>query len=153
MSYNDFQILSNEEYAILNNQFLARQNFDRNATIFQIKSTLNSCKNSCLSIANKYNTRIKSEIEQTHKKLNKILENFNSLFGTASQSTEIKNINIFSFIDKLISITQQIYLWQKNEQKKYYNSFAEKTIFELLEIIANLIKQLDKSNIITFKYM
>lgn len=153
MNYNDFPILTNQEYQLMNENFSTIQP-NRKAQISKICFEINTCKNSTLTLSNKFNKKICDSLNQTHTTLEKLLNNLTSTFNINETSNNtIVDMNIFSFLNKVVNIISLIQVWSTTEEKTYYKSIAQKSIVELLNILNSLIKSLQLSNVQFFKYM
>lgn len=154
MNYEDFPILSNQEYELINSHFSKREKFDRKTILNKICNELIICKNICLESKSKYNKKICSALEKSLIILNKLNQNISSCFNIVnSQSQTMKIFNLFDFMKKLISISSLVFSWFEHEPKEYYKNLAGKTNRELLQVMENIISALNNSNIITFKHM
>ena len=154
MIYNDFPILNNDEYELLSKQYSKFQPADRKTLIFKICNELNICYNFCMGFENKFNKKIKSEIENSKIVLFKLLENFTSTFNISPPINQtINSFNLFSFIKKITYSTTFILQWLSIEQKEYYKKLGQSSVAELMELVNKIISALEESNLHFFKHM
>ena len=155
MIYNDFPILNNDEYKLLESKYSSNNLLDRKTEVIKIFHSLTICKNSSSHISQQLNHQILKAIQSTHSTLTKILENFSATFSIPSSINEsnIYTFNLFQFLKKLTSIVEQLNEWQAKEDKEYYKNFINISNKELLNEINNILSQIEKSNIYLFKFM
>lgn len=153
MNYNDYPILSDLDYSIINEQFKSNSQFDRKKDLFQICTQIHHCINICNGIEPKYNQRIQHSIKTCISTLSKILSNLSSIFNINIHTNNIYNFNIFSFLKNLVLTSQQIANWQQHETKEYFKTISINSLNEILNIIEIVIKSIEESNYIIFKHM
>lgn len=154
MIYDDFQILSNEEYQILNSNFNKNKQFDRKTIITKICQKNLSCQSICLNIEKDYNIKIKNSLVESISKLKKIQENICSTFNVSSKyNNNIKAFNIFTFLKSINDLIKLFYLWHNTENKEYYKNIARKSINDLLSSYQTIFDALESSNVTFFKFM
>ena len=153
--YNDFPILSNNEYEKLKEQYNSANNFSRIQPLNQICSLIHDCNNSFqLNCNQKINNKIKSELTESNSTLIKILENLKTTFTVELNNTKsITSFNLFSYLKKLMTCIRLLNNWLKYEKKEFYKSIIISTRSDIENIILNLFTQLEKINIYFFKYM
>jgi len=153
MIYNDFPILNDNDYKLLNEHFSLQQ-FNRKNIINQLCNELNVVANICLEIKNSHNNKIKTAIENTQKTVSKLFDNFSSLFNIyPTTSKTILNTNIFSFFKRLTKILELLTNWEQNETKEYYKTLTQKSINEITKELNGLFVSLENSNFYFFKHM
>ena len=155
MKYNDFPILNNSDYEFLSNQY---QNFgmpfDRKTQLVKICQEISLCRNICFEIENKHNFKVKNAIEKAKSTLTKLFDNFSSTFNINITSTKlVLNLNLFSFLKRIIKIISKINNWSTHEQKEYYISMSQKSAAELLICLEEILSALEESNVQFFKHM
>lgn len=154
MKYNDFPILNNDEYNLINSHFFNTEKFDRKTTLIKICNNISCCKNLCLELSSKHNLKIRNAINHTYEILNKLNENLSSSFNlNILPNNTIKTCSLFDFMKKITNINSLILEWSKNEQKEYFKSIALNTMKDLVDILKAIISALEESNIILFKHM
>ncbi|MBQ8615457.1 MAG: hypothetical protein IJ415_02705 [Clostridia bacterium] len=154
MNYNDFPILNNDEYNLINSHYSNFERFDRKTTIIKIYNEISGCKNICLDLSSKHNPKIKKAIEQAYETLNKLNENLLTSFNlNNTESNTIKTCSLFSFMRKITNLSSSVLEWSKSEKKEYFKSIAQSTMKDLFNIMLNLTSALEESNIILFKHM
>ena len=155
MDYNDFPILTDEQYKQMQNKFnfFLEKNFDRKQTTFKIYSILTECKNSLPFINEKVNLHIKESLNFALNKLNKMASNFEATFNFSSQKIEVNATNLFSFLKKLSNLLKIFIFWLNNEQKEYFKQFSINAAAELTEVLFNILSALENSKIDLYKFM
>lgn len=152
MNYNDFPILNNDDYKFLNEKF-NQTNFERHDCVVKIFLLLNETKFSFYEMKN-LNYKIKNALLICKQDLQKLQDNLIATFTLNFEpQTEIKNINLFAFINKLFKILKLYKTWFENENKEYYKKLALNSTEILFNNISQILSILEKLNIILFKYM
>jgi len=149
MTYNDFPILNSTDYQMLNNKYKEPTSTDRKTTIAKICVLLQECKNSCNAISRHINKTIKKEIEIAYSEILNILDNLNSNLTTQN----VKEFNLFIFLDKLSTCLLEFLSWQRIEEKEYYKSLIKSNISTITKIIKNITSAVANSNVKIFKFM
>jgi hypothetical protein len=150
MDYNDFPILSNQEYELINSHF-SIEKFERNYFLKNLLNELNSLKNS--KIESNLNKKLKVSIDKSNQILIKLFDNLASMFNIQIQSSSIQEINLFAFLEKLINLATLFSIWKQNETKTYYQSISHKSEIEILNSVKQILNDLKNSSVITFKHM
>ncbi len=153
MNYNDFPILNNDEYELINQQFSSNLPFERKFHLLQICKEINLCSSSCFVISSQYNQKIIHTLSATNKTLTKLFDNLTSLFNLNNKATTIENFSIFTFIKKLINLNNLFQDWIANEKKEYYIAIAQKSIKEINSCVTDICSALDESNLHFYKHM
>ncbi|MBE5741101.1 MAG: hypothetical protein E7351_01020 [Clostridiales bacterium] len=154
MEYNDFPILNNEEYRIINEQYSISQTQDRKSLLYKITHLLRDCKNMCSTLDRKLNQKIVTAISTAKKEIDKISDNLSSYFPqkTENQST-ITSFNLFTFLSKVNSLSSLFHIWENSDSKDYYKTMASKSLKDLLKISQNILSALENSTVYLFKYL
>lgn len=154
MIYNDFQILNDEKYKLMNEHFTKSKLNDRQVTLTEICHDLIVCRDTCLHISSKFNVKLRKAVEETNNVITKTFDNFSSLFNiNIKPNTKTSNFNLFSFMKRLIDTTRKITEWGKVETKEYYISIAQKSLGDILNCFDLILSALEESNLYFFKYM
>lgn len=153
MNYDDFPILNEQNYNLINEQYNFQQPFERHNCIVKIYLSLNEIKYFFYEL-NNINFKIKSVLLNCKQNIQKLQDNLTATFtiNTDTQKT-IKSSNLFSLINK-ITLTSKLYKqWIENEEKEYYKKLALNSLEILLNSTSEILSVLEKSNVILFKYM
>ena len=154
MNYNDFPILSNEEYQLLNSHFSTSNISSRKDILFKILNEISNCKNLCFNIEQKQNFKLKTSLEFSFNTLTKLENNLSTSFNLKTTSSQsYKSVNIFSFTKKITKLSTLVSSWHSTEQKEYFKAIAHKTLIDLLSILENIFTALETSNVLLFKHM
>ena len=153
MKYEDFPILSTEQYHILNTHYNKNETPNRNSIVskicLQIQDTI-----SLFSDSNNYNFKIQTTISESKQTLLKILDNLSSLFNTQTTKTEsISTANIFVFMTQLTNILTDFNQWVSIEEKLFYKKTATKNSQEILFCLNEITKACNESFISFYKHM
>ncbi len=152
MEYEDYKVLSEEEYNFLSEQYLSQKQ-PKNYAQF-VCDKLEVCKNMCLTLTEKTNTNVATKIKGVFDYLQNIKDNLLATFSIKSATIcEVKNFNIFSLLTATFDVLNALYNWQNEETKQHTKIFLTKTINSLTERINLLLTALENSNILTFKHM
>lgn len=153
MEYNDFQILSNEQYDMLNKQYLNNENIEMDI-LNNLFLNFDQCKSFCFGLSNKVNKQIQHSLAYARQEYDKLINNLNQTFSISAHTPQtIQTFNLFSFAKKVVeglTLIQQ--LCNVSATKKITN-FVCSTTKTILNILNNLFSALEKSNIYLFKYM
>lgn len=151
MNYEDFPILSNNDYELLKQEFsIPKQNREK-ALIKVLSLLLSFC--TCNITSKKLNTKILNTINQTKQVCIKIENNFSSLFNLTYSHHEIENLNLFSMIKKLLLASKELNILAENEAKIYYKKTFINSSKELIVSALDILSTLQDSYIITFNHM
>lgn len=154
MNYNDFPILNNDEYNLINNHYLNKTIFDRKKLLSQINNEIINCINLSFNIQANFNLKIRKSIENMHKNLVKIQTNLTTTFNLDIVFNQnFSNFNLFSFINRILNIINQLTNLILNEQKEYYKKLINKNIEDLICALKEIFLALDNSNLLFFKHM
>ncbi len=152
MKFNDFPILSDNDYLVLNSKYTQQTN--RKSHIFTIYMELKNLHSSCFELKDKFNANVSNTIEQTRNCVLKLSNNLSELFNLdPNQNTQIKNFNIFYFMKKITKLISLYSEWITYEDKEYFKQTAQKSIKELSHCLSNILNALELSNIYIFKHM
>ena len=152
MNYNDFPILSDTDYNFLNEKFNS-ENFERYDCVSKIYLLLNETKFLFYEV-NNINYKLKKSLLNCKQNLQKLQDNLTATFTLNYEpKKEIKNNNLFSFINKIFEIAKLYKLWFENEDKEYYKKLALNSLEILFNSISDILTVLEKINIILFKHM
>ena len=148
MNYNDFPILNNEDYLLINSHYENKVPFDRKKNLYKIISTISLAKTICCNLANKYNSQIQKEIANIFTTFTKLEDNLISIFNL-SDSTQhtTRSFNIFSLQKSTAEIIELILNWNQHEPKQYYKTISHNFTCELLTSLNKLILSMEKSKI------
>ena len=125
--FNDFPILSNEEYSLIQNYYNANKPKRKiliDKIIFLLHKNLFLCYN--YTPNNKtIHTFSKPAINKAKFEFQKILDNTVSLFGNSTHSNVVfKNNDYFEIIKNTAEIIYTFQEWSLTEEKEYYKNFS-----------------------------
>lgn len=153
MEYQDFPILNNLDYQLINTNYNTNKENKKNI-ISNICNKINTILLSLFHLNNLYNSTINNEINNHKKLLTKTQNNLSNLFNIQTQPTEtINSFSIFDFLKELNILSASFLEWLKVEEKEYYRSVAIKTLHELITNQNQLIESLNNSYVKFYKYM
>lgn len=154
MNYNDFPILSNEQYDLLQQNY-SNYKTDRNTYINRILAGLHECKFTCLNIKD-CNKNITLSISNTLSTIDLIINNLSNLTNAPvsyENTVKISNFNVFKFLGKLLNCLNLFHNWQNDESKDYFKNLANTYFLDLSKCLSNIISALEQSNVRLYKYM
>ena len=153
MNYNDYPILTNQEYETISNNF----NFskpERKTVCTNLYQELASTLDICSNILNKYNHTITNQLKSLQISISNIIENLKANFTFSSfQFSSYSNSNIFKLIIKIQNCLKLSHNWCLTEEKDYYKNMAKTIYNKVFELNYNLISAIEKSNVKLFKHM
>lgn len=154
MNYNDFPILSNDDYKLMEEHFENKPKENRLFYLSEVLSILNIAYNTCIGLSKVYNQNIRKEISKTKNTVEKIKNNLSSIFNNNhTQQNWINKTNIFNLLNILIEACKQLNEWAKMEEKAYYKTVLFNSINDIYLNILNILKSLEKSTIHFYKHM
>ena len=153
MNYNDYPILDDEQYDFLKNKYLQQKNFNRDEAAFYIYSDLLTCHNACPMLITKLNKFLRASLNECQAKLKELIENFEATFNYKKNKIEIKEINLFNFLKKLVNLQKNLINWQKLEQKEYFIQLINNFLKEINEMLISTLSALENSNVPLFRFM
>lgn len=154
MDYNDFPILDDDKYQLIQSQYENFLPFNRKDNVNKIYLLLEECRHLCFGLTKQYNANINRSIFNTLHELERVMDNFNSTFSIKlDYKKQISEFNLFQFLKKLIECVKEISLWNLKEDKVYYKKFSHDNHIIILNCVYNLVSVLENSNIRIFKFM
>ena len=148
MQYDDYKILTDEEYSKLNSQYNQNQTTDRIKYIHKITTQLQNIVNSYL--IETPSITLNSSIKELKDICKKILNNL--------PQNNISNNNFFHCnIFKLLEISNDVILefttWLCNENKEYYKEIVIHSINDLSICNKKILEKIQNLNIKIYKFM
>lgn len=154
MNYDDFQLLTDSEYFLINSHYSTSLKPNNQELINEIYNTLFVCTNYCKTINEKLNLKLQKILNETNQKLDLILNNLISTFNVSNTKNFVnEKFNIFSICEHLMNLINLHHNWILNEEKEYYKKLAINNFNELIIISKNIFLALKNSFVLTFKYM
>ena len=154
MNYDDFPILNNSEYQILNEQYNKLIRPERKDIIIKICTEISQISFSFFQLKNKYNCKILNSLNLANKTFEKIHDNLASCFNvTLLKINQIENFNLFTFLKRTTNLLFLLNKWITIEEKEYYKSLAEKSYLNVNEMLNEIFNSLQQSNVTFFKHM
>jgi len=147
--YNDFPILSSNDYQAIQEQYENVLFSDRKTCLSKICLLLAECKSSCQFILKQVNNLIEPAIVHASKEISTILENLQY----DSSNSQAKNLDLFAFLTKISHTIEEFLLWQEHENKEYYKTLIFSNLTSLSKIQTKILSAISKSNVKIFKYM
>lgn len=154
MNYNDFPILNDDNYRMIQSEYEKFLPFNRKSQIDKLYFTLEECRHLCFGLDKKYNKLISTAILKTKTEIEKIMDNLHATFNlNIEYRKEINEFNLFTFIKKIINSISEFKEWYTKEEKEYYKKISSNSMSSLLSCLNDLITSLENSNLHIFKYM
>lgn len=154
MNYDDFQLLTDSEYFLINSHYSNSLKPNNKELINEICNTLFACTNYCKTINEKLNLKLQNILNETFQRLSFILNNLTSTFNVSTTKNFVdEKFNIFLVCECIISLLNLHKNWILIEEKEYYKKLAINNFNELIIILKNIFSALKNSFVLTFKYM
>lgn len=152
--YNDFPILSEQDYFQLSAAYNQAKEYNFNNCINSAIEHLNKCKAFSFNFENSVNASLSQAIQSARGAVDLALENINLAFNTEIKTANsINEFNVFAMMCELIDSAQDLIKINANEQKQIYKTMSHKTAGQLLHAASTLAKSLAGSRIKLFKYL
>lgn len=153
MIYNDFPILNDEQYKIMQDKFNEHSSFNRKEIVYAIYNKLIICNTSCVFLSEKVNKHIRESLNNCKCEFEKTISNLEATFNLKNNKNELKELNFFKFLKILVEITKNLTFWHEKEEKEYFKKFSLNISISLINLILDLTSALEKSNITMYKFM
>lgn len=150
-NYNDFQILSNEQYKEINDYY--KNKMPSHINIQSIANKLQFCLNSFLSIQNNFNKNTQAQISSFVSQLKDIKESFKILYPTVNFCNNNTSINLFSILHEIVNIITLLTNLKTQSPKNYYKKTISKITNQVLNGFSMLMLILSTQDIKFFKFM
>ena len=142
--YNDFPIMRDDEYKLLNEHYGALSKWERQPQIESIQSLMLTGLNFCYN-HNPKQPQIKSMLQNAKNCYQKISDNLASLFYTSCKTQSVTpSTSTISLAKTTVQAIREFQNWTSNEQKEYYKLFALNSEKELTKILFDIISILEK---------
>jgi hypothetical protein len=152
MNYDDFPILNNEAYNLINAEYTKQNTCNRNQHIYKIFTLISKCES--FSIPKSLNIKIKTIINNLLKILGNIKENLKTIENNANFSLKNTiNFNLFEFLNIFLNILLEFILWKSTEHKDYILSIITNGELSIARELISSIEVLKSLNITIFTYM
>ena len=153
MEYNDFPILDDARYKLMQDKFNEQFAFDRKENVFLIYLELSQCANSIPLLFPQVNTQICEQLKLAKQNLDKLISNFEATFNLPQQTKEIRQTTLFNLLKNMANVQKKLIKWLRQEQKEYFKQFALNSIEEISNNLLNLLNAVDAANLKLFKYI
>ena len=153
MEYNDFPILDDAKYKLMQDKFNEQFAFNRKENVFLIYLELNQCVNSIPLLFSQVNSQICEQLKLAKQNLDKLISNFEATFNLPQQTKEIRQTTLFNLLKNIAKIEKNLINWLRQEQKEYFKQFALNAIEEIFNNLTNLLNAVDAANLKLFKYI
>ena len=153
MEYNDFPILDDARYKLMQDKFNEQFAFDRKENVFLIYLELNQCSDAIPLLFSQVNAQICEQLKLAKQNLDKLISNFEATFNLTRQTKEIRQTTLFNLLKNMAKVEQKLINWLQKEQKEYFKQFVLKSIEEIVNNLINLLDTVDSANLKIFKYI
>ncbi|MBQ8430515.1 MAG: hypothetical protein IJX26_01035 [Clostridia bacterium] len=149
--YNDFPIMSNEQYLNLESEYKKSIN---NNFVYEAKKMLAEILNNITLISHEFNMFLSSEINNCKSEILDLSNSFYFLYPKHERFTIPEtNPNIFFICHQISELSILISSQQKQENKKYCSSALLRLNQKCLNVLSKLLKALSKSEVKFYKFM
>jgi len=154
MIYNDFKILSDNEYLKIAEHYNSTIKLEQNEIVSILFQSVNNLINQ-LSLSNlSTNHKIKNELNNQKLVLNKLKNNLSLLFSIKNpQLIQFNNFNIFNYLCNLTNIQNIFNDWLKIDNKNKHYNFILNSKYEINNLIISLLNVLSNLNVKIFNKM
>lgn len=152
MNYNDYPILSDEQYKLMQDKFNEQNYFDRKENSYSIYLNLKECTNSITFLYQKVNAQICEQLKIAKQSLEKATSNFEATFNLPNKQAAVKETNLFNLLKNLAKIQKKLANWLKFEQKEYFRQFILNLLEDVSNILFGLLNAVENSEIRLFKH-
>ena len=154
MMYNDFPILTENEYEFMNENFKNSQQFSRPRFLDIVCFNLKKLQHFSSFSNVKMSTKLKNCFMDSNITINKLINNLTSTFNhNETPLKDVHNLTIFSYLKLVVENLTILDQWIKQEHKEYYKTLISNTRTELQNICLNVLTVLESSNVYLFKHM
>lgn len=156
MNYDDFPILDDMTYKIMQEQY-SLSNTDQ-ADRYEILATALNCLATLLNCEISNTDQFKKSIVLALNNSKIRIENiYNSILKTFNTDpvkiNHTRSYNIFEYLNKLLSIFINIDKLENVQEKPYYKQNLNQNKNAILEIISNILSSLESSSVHFFRYI
>ena len=151
--YEDFPILTNQDYVALNEEYAKQQRYSKQSCLNNIMLTLNECKEFYFALTKQVNENIAKALNEVKSLIETISANTSTLCENQSRLQEVRQTNIFEFINNLVKISSLNFELYVKEDKEYVKKIASANIALANEGSKILLSALKNSNFRLFRFM
>lgn len=154
MLYNDYQVLNDDEYQIINLHYRQSQPHTQSEIVNKLFINFDQCKSYCFGLNNCVNKRIQAVLLNAKTEFEKLISNVNTTFKlNATTSKVVSSFGVFDFANKLIEGLKLAQEFLNLATDPKLTDFAKQTTKTILDIADQLFDALSSSNIQMFKHM
>lgn len=154
MLYNDFNILDDGEYQIINLHYQQSKPQTQSEIVNKLFVNFDQCKSFCFGLNKCVNKRIQAVLVNAKSEFEKLISNVNTTFKIDAKTTKVVSaFSVFDFANKLIEGLKLAQEFLNLATDPKLTDFAKQTTKTILDITDQLFNALANSNIQMFKYM
>lgn len=154
MKFNDFPILTNDEYDKMRNEYISKQINNQELLFVEICNMLVDCESICNGLNKNVNKAIRLVVEKSKNEIGELLSDLIYSFKiTNNSSKNVKNFNIFSLQKNLIEIILKIQKHKLLNKELIKDTLLFSIESKITTILNNIINVLSDSNIYIFKHI
>ena len=154
MEFNDFPILTNDEYDKMRNEYINKQINNHELLYIEICNKLFECKSICIGLNKFVNKTIRLAVEKSKNEIDELYSDLSFSFKIKNQSCkEIKNFDVFSLLKNLVLIINSIQNHKRLNKDYLKDSLLFSIESKITIILKNIIQSLCESNIYMFKHI
>lgn len=154
MLYNDYQVLNDDEYQIINLHYQQTKPQTQSEIVNKLFVNFDQCKSYCFGLSSRVNKRIQVVLNNAKAEFEKLISNINISFKLNTKTTKVvSTFSVFDFANKLIEGLKLAQEFLNLATDPKLTVFAKQTTKTILDIADQLFDALSSSNIQMFKYM
>lgn len=154
MLFNDYQVLKDDEYQLINLQYQQNKPHTQNEIASKLFENFDQCKSYCFGLNSCVNKHIQAVLANAKSEFEKLINNVNISFKIDTKTSKVvSSLNIFEFAGKLldgVKLAQEFFDFATDPKTI---NFAKQTTKTILDIANQLFEALSVSNIQMFKHM
>ena len=154
MLYNDYQVLNDDEYQIINLHYQQTEPQTQSEIVNKLFVNFDQCKSYCFGLNSCVNKRIQAVLNNAKAEFEKLISNINTSFKLNAKTTKVvSTFSVFDFANKLIEGIKLAQEFLNLATDPKFTDFAKQTTKTILDIANQLFDALSSSNIQMFKHM
>lgn len=154
MDYNDFQILNDEEYKIIEEQYNNfRPQADHQIVAKNTIALLNNLKVLSSQASAYYNKKISNELISALPILEKTISNLQYNFHPTKAETTSNPCNIFNILKLYNQTTLNLFVLFQATDKQSLRKILSADIYSLVNAFNKILIQMENSNITFYRFM
>jgi len=154
MKYDDFPILDDTSYQIMQREYVSKISQDRHTMLAKIYNHIIHTEHSEIDKLGSLSAKTIEIIKKIKNYLEKTTQNICFLYNFEKNENKIiKKYNLLEFINNLIKLINLFQEYKNLEKTAYYKQYFDNNISELLNLISEIISSFENKYFLLFKYI